>query len=49
MERLARDEPGRLATIAYGLLPKDIFVRVEDQRTRGNLLKVGLALALLEE
>jgi hypothetical protein len=31
LERLARDEPAKLATIAYGLLPRDIFVRVEDQ------------------
>ena len=31
LERLAKDEPGKLATIAYGLLPRDIFVRVEDQ------------------
>ena len=37
LERLARDEPGKLATIAYGLLPRDLFVRVEDQRTPGNL------------
>src|SRR6516164_9800357 len=28
LERLARDEPGKLATIAYGLLPRDLFVRV---------------------
>jgi hypothetical protein len=37
LERLAMDDPGKLATIAYGLLPKDVFVRVEDQRTLGNL------------
>jgi hypothetical protein len=30
LERLAKDEPGKLATIAYGLLPRDIFVRVDD-------------------
>ena len=30
LERLAQDEPAKLAQIAYGLLPKDIFVRVED-------------------
>jgi hypothetical protein len=30
LERLAKDEPGKLATIAYGLLPRDFFVRVED-------------------
>jgi hypothetical protein len=37
LERLAKDDPGTLATIAYGLLPKDVFVCVEDQRTPGNL------------
>ena len=37
LERLAKDDPAKLATIAYGLLPKDVFVRVEDQRTPGNL------------
>jgi hypothetical protein len=30
LERLARDEPAKLAQIAYGLLPRDVFVRVED-------------------
>jgi hypothetical protein len=37
LERLAKDDPAKLATMAYGLLPKDVFVRVEDQRTPGNL------------
>jgi hypothetical protein len=37
LELLARTEPAKLATIAYGLLPKDVFVRVEDQRAPGNL------------
>ena len=37
LERLAKDDPAKLATIAYGLLPRDVFVRVEDQRTPGNL------------
>ena len=37
LERLAKDDPAKLATIAYGLLPKDVFVRVEDQRTPSNL------------
>jgi hypothetical protein len=31
LERLAKEEPGKLATIAYGLLPRDIFVRVESE------------------
>ena len=35
--RLAREEPAKLAQIAYGLLPRDVFVRVEDQRTPGGL------------
>src|SRR6516165_2962396 len=35
--RLAKDDPAKLAQIAYGLLPRDIFVRVEDRRTPGNL------------
>ena len=29
-------EPGKLAQIAYGLLPRDIFISME-QRTPGNL------------
>ena len=37
LERLAKDDPAKLAQIAYGLLPRDVFVRVEDQRTPGNL------------
>ena len=37
LERLAKDDPAKLAQIAYGLLPKDVFVRVEDQRTPGGL------------
>jgi hypothetical protein len=37
IERLAKDDPAKLAQIAYGLLPRDVFVRVEDQRTPGNL------------
>ena len=28
LQRLAVTDPGKLATIAYGLLPKDIFVKV---------------------
>jgi hypothetical protein len=37
LQRLAKDDPAKLAQIAYGLLPRDIFVRVEDQRTPGGL------------
>jgi hypothetical protein len=33
LDHLAPNNHGRLATIASGLLAKDIFVRVEDQRT----------------
>ena len=36
LERLALTEPGKLAQIAYGLLPRDVFISVE-QRTPGNL------------
>ena len=36
LARLAVDEPGKQATIAYGLLPRDVFISVE-QRTPGNL------------
>jgi len=32
-----KEVPGKPAQIAYGSLPKDIFVRVKDQRTPGNL------------
>jgi hypothetical protein len=36
LSRLAIEDPGKLATIAYGLLPRDIFISVE-QQTPGNL------------
>ena len=36
LRRLAIEDPGKLATIAYGLLPRDVFIIVE-QRTPGNL------------
>jgi hypothetical protein len=36
LERLAVTDPGKLAQIAYGLLPRDVFISVE-QRTPGNL------------
>jgi hypothetical protein len=31
LERLAVTEPAKLATIAYGLLPRDVFVQVQAQ------------------
>jgi hypothetical protein len=36
LQRLAIADPGKLAQIAYGLLPRDDFISVE-QRTPGNL------------
>ena len=36
LQRLAITDPGKLAQIAYGLLPRDDFISVE-QRTPGNL------------
>jgi hypothetical protein len=30
LERLADDDPGKFATIAYGVLPRDVLLRVED-------------------
>jgi hypothetical protein len=36
LESLVTDDPGKLAQIAYGLLPRDVFITVE-QRTPGNL------------
>jgi hypothetical protein len=48
LERLAKDDPAKLATIAYGLLPRDVFVRVEDQRTPGNLESIRELLDILE-
>ena len=36
LERLAITDPVKLAQIAYGLLPRDVFISVE-QRTPGNL------------
>jgi hypothetical protein len=37
LECPAITEPGKVATIAYGLLPRDVFVKVEDHRMPGNL------------
>ena len=34
LQRLAVTDPGKLAQIAYGLLPRDVFISVE-QRTPG--------------
>ena len=36
LRRLAIEDPGKLAQIAYGLLPRDVFISVE-QRVPGNL------------
>lgn len=36
LEKLATDDPAKLAQIAYGLLPKDVFIRVEEAPP-GNL------------
>ena len=36
LQRLAVTDPVKLAQIAYGLLPRDVFISVE-QRTPGNL------------
>jgi hypothetical protein len=36
LERLALSDPGKLATIAYGLLPRDVFISVAPT-TLGNL------------
>ena len=36
LESLVTEDPGKLAQIAYGLLPRDVFISVE-QRTPGNL------------
>jgi hypothetical protein len=36
LTKLAVSDPGKLATIAYGLLPRDVFISVE-QKTPGNL------------
>jgi hypothetical protein len=35
LERMAIDDPGKLASIAYGLLPRDIFVTVEQRTPAG--------------
>ena len=35
LRRLAIEDPGKLAQIAYGLLPRDVFISVE-QRTPGT-------------
>ena len=31
MERLADEEPAKIAAIAYGILPKEAFVKIENQ------------------
>jgi hypothetical protein len=36
LQRLAAADPGKLATIAYGLLPRDLMISVE-AKTPGNL------------
>ena len=36
LTRLATEDPAKLAQIAYGLLPKDVFIRVEEAPP-GNL------------
>jgi hypothetical protein len=50
--RLARDEPGKLASIAYGLLPKDVFIQVQQQPTAIDPeqweLLVGIARTMKE-
>jgi hypothetical protein len=35
LQRLAVTEPGKLASIAYGLLPKDVFISVQQQTPAG--------------
>jgi hypothetical protein len=35
LTRLAKDDPGKLASIAYGLLPRDIFINVQQQAPGG--------------
>jgi hypothetical protein len=35
LERLADEEPSKLAALGFGLLPKDIFMKVEWQPPRG--------------
>lgn len=44
MERLANDEPGKLTTIAFGLLPKDIFVQVQQKPPAGLTADEHMAL-----
>lgn len=34
LQRLAVTDPGKLAQIAYGLLPRDVFISVEQRTTR---------------
>jgi hypothetical protein len=36
LRHLATEDPGKFATIAFGLLPRDVFVQVQ-QATPGNL------------
>jgi hypothetical protein len=36
LQHLATNDPGKFATIAFGLLPRDVFVQVQ-QATPGNL------------
>lgn len=43
LRRLALEDPCKLATIAYGLLPRDVFISIE-QRAPGNLEPDELAI-----
>ena len=43
LRRLAKDDPSKLATIAYGLLPRDIFIKVENTDPLSQLDDEALA------
>jgi hypothetical protein len=43
LQRLAVTDPGKLATIAYGLLPRDIFIKVENTDPLSQLDDEALA------
>jgi hypothetical protein len=41
LQRLAVTDPGELALIAYGLLPRDVFISVEQGTRATSILTSG--------
>ena len=48
LTKLAVSDPGKLATIAYGLLPRDIFVHVQQSMENPNAHQMALLRGILD-